>query len=153
GLELVKDIRSTWPTVLVLVLSMHDENIYGSRAMNAGANGYIMKEEGIDKILEAMHRVIIGGVYASDALRQQMLNSGLHNKNNTPIDSLSNREITVFELIGKGLSTNDIATTLEISAKTVSAHREHIKSKLQIEKNDQLIQQATRWVLELNNCI
>ena len=148
GLELVRDVRLLHPAVLVLVVSMHDETVYAERMLRAGARGYIMKDEGGEKLLEAIRQVLAGEVYVSKRMASAILNAlapaASANRQGTPA-SLSNRELEVFQLIGQGLSTRDIALRLHVSGKTVATHRAHMKEKLGLQTGPELIQQAVHW--------
>jgi DNA-binding NarL/FixJ family response regulator len=144
GLELLKDIQSMHPGTLCLVLSMHDEDMYGERALRAGARGYIMKEVAADNLVTAVRKVLAGGIYVSDAIASRMLEqvSGQRPRQGAGID----RELEVLEMIGQGVATKNIATRLNISARTVEAHRAHIKDKLGITDAAALIRYAMQWV-------
>jgi DNA-binding NarL/FixJ family response regulator len=148
GLELVKDIRSKYHQLPVLVLSMHDESIYAERLLSAGANGYIMKQAAADQLLVAVRRVLAGGIYVSERVGASMIErfavSGRVQSAN-PIDRLSNREIQVLNLIGRGKTTREIAGNLNLSVKTVESHRQRIKKKLNLQTAPQLVQFAVNW--------
>jgi DNA-binding NarL/FixJ family response regulator len=150
GIELVKQIKAEWPALPVLVLSMHDESLYAERALRAGALGYIMKQEGTEKLVTAIHSVLRGEVYLSDRMARQVLGrmvSGKPAVPASPLDILSDRELEVFEQIGRGNSTRQIAQRLCVSIKTVESHREHIKRKLALRNASELVQRATEWLL------
>ncbi len=145
GLELIKKIRNETWHLPVLVLSMHDENMYAERMLSAGANGYIMKQAGADQLLTALRRVLVGRVYVSEQLGASMIerlagNGGKHNSN--PIERLSNRELQVLDLIGRGKTTREVAESLSLSVKTVGTHRQRIKKKLDLQTSAQLVQFA-----------
>jgi DNA-binding NarL/FixJ family response regulator len=148
GLEFVKDMQAQHPRVPVLVMSMHDESIYAERVLRAGGRGYIMKNEGGERLLEAIRRVFKGQVYVSQnvsaALLDVLTRHGAHGGEATP-GVLSDREFEVFQLIGQGLSTRQIGRRLNLSVKTVGTHRQHIKEKLKVRTAPELIQQAVRW--------
>lgn len=148
GLELVKDIRARYETLPVLVLSMHDESIYAERLLSAGANGYIMKQAASDQLLAAVRRVLAGGIYVSERVGASMIErfavSG-RVKSSDPIDRLSNRELQVLNLIGRGKTTREIAENLNLSIKTVESHRQRIKKKLNLNTAPQLVQFAVNW--------
>lgn len=148
GLELIKDIRSKYKNLPVLVLSMHDESIYAERLLSAGANGYIMKQAAADQLLIALRRVLGGGIYVSESVGASMIErfavSGLKQRND-PIDRLSNRELQIMNLIGRGKSTRQIADDLNLSVKTVESHRQRIKKKLNLVSSPQLVQFAVNW--------
>ena len=150
GLELIKQIKASHPTLPVLVLSMHDEKIYAERALKAGASGYIMKQELTERLITAIRTVLRGEIYLSEKMASRILGKmvgGRRDDDATPMDRLSDRELEVFELLGRGLNTREIAKRLCLSVKTVETHREHIKEKLQIRDATKLIQQATHWVI------
>jgi len=145
GLELIKEIRSETRHLPVLVLSMHDENMYAERLLSAGANGYIMKQAAADQLLIALRRVLAGGVYVSEHLGSTMIERFAGNdrkKASNPIERLSNRELQVLNLIGRGKTTREVAENLTLSVKTVESHRQRIKKKLNLQTSAQLVQFA-----------
>lgn len=147
GLEVIRDTRAHHPGVALLVLSMHDEAIYAERMLAAGASGYIMKQEASDQFLVALRRVLDGGIYVSEAVGSAMVekvNAG-HAHAGSPVDSLSNRELQVLNMIGQGLSTRQTAEALHLSVKTVESHRQRIKRKLSLKTSSQLMQYAVNW--------
>jgi DNA-binding NarL/FixJ family response regulator len=148
GLEFVKDLQLQHPGMLVLVMSMHDENIYAERVLRAGGRGYIMKNEGGEKLLEAIRQVLLGQVYVSKSMSAALLEGfTLHHSSGgeaTP-GALSDREFEVFQLIGQGLSAQQIGQRLNLSVKTVGTHRQHIRQKLKLRTGPELIRQAVRW--------
>jgi DNA-binding NarL/FixJ family response regulator len=148
GLELVRDVHAQRPDLPMLVLSMHDELIYGERLLAAGASGYIMKQAASDQLLVALRRVLSGGVYLSESLARslgQAAAEGGEGINGDPIDRLSNRELQVLSLIGRGLSSREAADGLGLSVKTVETHRQSLKRKLNLATNAQLLQYAINW--------
>jgi len=148
GIELLKDIAAMYPEVATLVVSMHEESVYAERALRAGARGYIMKKEGGKRILEAIRKVRAGEVAVSEKMSAQILRifSGRPGSNaESPVRQLTDREFEVFELIGRGLGTAQMAAELHISVKTVEVHRAHIKEKLRIKTGSELIAYAARW--------
>jgi len=150
GLELIKQIQVLQPELPMLVLSMHDETLYAERALRAGAKGYIMKQEGTDKLITAIRTVLRGEIYVSEKMASRMLGKLVGGKARTdgsPLDRLSDREIEVFELLGRGLGTRQIAERLSVSIKTIESHREHIKEKLHLKNANELVQHATQWVM------
>jgi len=152
GLELLKDIQAQHPGMLCLVLSMHDEDMYCERALRAGARGYIMKEAAADHLITAVRKILSGGIYASEKMAARMLEqvaAGRARSSDAPIAALSDREVEVLELIGKGVPTKNIAARLNISARTVEAHRAHIKDKLHITDGAALVRYAVQWVERL----
>jgi DNA-binding NarL/FixJ family response regulator len=149
GIELLKNIRVRFPKLKMLVLSMHDESIYAHRALRAGASGYIMKQEGPEKVLVALRRVLRDEVYLSDNLGNRMLHtlvSGRAPTSTSPIEELSDRELEVFNLIGQGHGTRPIAEKLHLSVKTIESHRAHIKEKLNLQSATELVHHAIQWV-------
>ena len=149
GLELIKDIKKLYPKMLIIVVSLHDENVYAERVMRAGAKGYIMKSEATESILTAIRQVLKGGIYLSPNMQTKMLNkivSGIDNSVAT-VDLLSDREFEVFEMVGKGITTKKIALELNLSIKTIETYKSHIKTKLNIKDSTELIQFATKWSL------
>jgi len=148
GLELIKDLVGRHPTLRILVLSMHDETLYAERSLRAGAKGYIMKSEGLDRVLEAMRRVMAGDIALSHRMTSRVLErlTAGENLGESPIDSLSDRELEVFELIARGYSTRDIADSLHLSPRTVDSHREKIKTKLHLRSALELHQHAFLWM-------
>lgn len=148
GLELVKDIRALHPSTQCIVLSMHDETLYGERSLRAGARGYVMKEEAADHLVTAIHKVISGGLYVSESLNARMLEqvTGASRSKATGMDALTDRELEILSLIGSGVPTKNIAAQLSISARTVEAHRAHIKEKLGMTDGASLVRYAVQWV-------
>ena len=148
GLEFVKDMQAQYPHVPVLVMSMHDESIYAERVLRAGGRGYIMKNEGGEKLLEAVRHVLQGQVYVSKNMAASLLDvlTRPHSRANeaTP-GALSDREFEVFQLIGQGLAVRQIGRRLNLSVKTVGTHRLHIRQKLNLRTGPELIQHAVRW--------
>jgi DNA-binding NarL/FixJ family response regulator len=148
GIELVKDIAAMYPETATLVVSMHDESVYAERVLRAGARGYIMKKEGGKRILEAIRKIRAGEVAVSEKMSAQILRifSGQGRAvAESPVRQLTDREFEVFELIGRGLATAQMAGELHISAKTVEVHRAHIREKLGIKTGSELIAYAARW--------
>ena len=148
GLELLKNIRLTSPRLPVLILSMHDEAMYAERSLRAGANGYIMKQEAPEKILEALRRILSGEIYASDKIANQMLQHYVRGRPRaefSEISELTDRELEVFRLIGEGLGTRQIAGSLHLSVKTVESYQAHIKEKLSLRSARELVQHAVQW--------
>lgn len=148
GLDLIKQVKSLYKDLPMLVLSMHDESVYAERALRGGAKGYIMKQAGADNLLVAIRKVLRGEVYVSDAMASRMLGAYVGDKGTTdksPIDRLSDRELEVFELIGQGLGSRQIAEKLCVSIKTIESHREHIKEKLNLKNAAELVQRAVQW--------
>ena len=149
GLELIKHIHEFYKNTATLVLSMHDEMTYARRALHAGAGGYIMKHEMTGKVIMAIHQVLKGKKFVSDAVVETFIDTLAGKSPATlynPIDTLSDREIEVFRLIGKGMGRSDMASKLNLSVKTIGSHREKIKEKLGIKTAPELIKQAVEWV-------
>jgi DNA-binding NarL/FixJ family response regulator len=149
GLELLKTLRVRYPNLPALVLSMHDESVYAERALRAGANGYIMKQEAADKVITAIRHILGGDVYLSDRLTKQMLQQFVNGSISPrdPLAKLSDRELEVFRLIGAGHGTRQIADELHVSAKTVESYQAHIKEKLALRNARELVQYAVEWSL------
>ena len=148
GIDLLKMIRFKDPALPVLVLSMHDESTYAERALRAGANGYIMKQEATEKVLTAIRRILRGEVYLSENLTNRMLQHlirGTATSEDSPLANLSDRELEVFRLIGEGHGTRQIAEDLHISVKTVESYQAHIKEKLSLRNARELVQHAIKW--------
>ena len=149
GLEFIKDLKAAEPDLAVLVVSMHDEVVFAERALRAGARGYIMKEAGGENLLAAIRQVLRGEVYVSPRMSSRILNdlSARRPRGSTsPIERLTDREFEVFQLIGQGKSTRDIAEQLHLSSKTVDVHRSHLKEKLELKDATAIIPHAVRWV-------
>jgi len=149
GLELIKDLHNLHPGLPVLVISMHDESLHAERALRAGARGYIMKQEGGEKMMEAIRQVLAGQIYVSQKMSARILEafSGRRAKaSRSPIERLTDREFEVFRLIGQGVGTRDIARHLSLSVKTVEVHRANIKHKLGLKGATELVRHAVRWV-------
>ncbi len=148
GIELVRDVRAHHAHLPILVLSMHDETIYAERMLAAGANGYIMKQAASEQFLIALRRVLDGGIYVSEAVGNNMIQkfaAGGSYISANPIDRLSNRELQILHMIGKGMSTRETAHSLNLSIKTVESHRQRIKRKLNLTTGTQLVQYAVNW--------
>jgi DNA-binding NarL/FixJ family response regulator len=145
GLDLLKSLRMLYPTLPVLILSMHDESIYAERSLRARANGYIMKAEATEKVLIAVRRILGGEIYLSDRMANKLLHqyvSGSSADVNSRLSALSDRELEVFRLIGEGNSTRQIAEKLHLSVKTVETYQAHIKEKLSLHSGRELVQHA-----------
>jgi DNA-binding NarL/FixJ family response regulator len=152
GLDVLKEIRSKKASLPVLILSMHDESIYADRAMRAGANGYIMKQEATEKVLVAIRRILQGEVYLSDRLTNTMLQQyvrGAAPTEKSPLVNLTDRELEVFRLIGEGHGTRQIADELHLSVKTIESYQAHIKEKLALRNARELVQHAIEWTVNL----
>ncbi|HXJ88228.1 MAG TPA: response regulator transcription factor [Candidatus Binatia bacterium] len=150
GLDLLKNIRLREPDLPVLILSMHDESIYAERALRAGAQGYIMKQEATEKVLIALRRILSHEIYVSDRIANRMLQRYIGNPSadRAPLmTELTDRELEVFRLIGEGHSTRQIAIELHLSIKTVESYQAHIKEKLALRNSRELVQHAIRWTI------
>ncbi|HXN06016.1 MAG TPA: response regulator transcription factor [Nitrospiria bacterium] len=148
GLELIKEIKANLPAVAVIVLSMHDETLYAERAIRAGARGYIMKRETTKRIIEAIRAVLGGKLYVSErltALFAKKFLDGHLPTDGSPIEQLSDRELEVFQLLGQGYETRQVAESLHISMKTVQAYCARIKEKLGLASALELLREAIRW--------
>lgn len=150
GIELVKSMRSLRPDLPVLVLSMHDESLYAERALRAGGRGYIMKQAPPEQVMDAIRRVLKGELYLSPDANRRLLHTFVsgreHGAGTSSVEHLSDRELEVFELLGKGRGTAQIAHELKVSIKTVEAHRAHIKTKLSLQTAPELVRAAVEWV-------
>ena len=147
GIELLKELKSQSPSPPVLVVSMHDESLYAERALRAGASGYVMKQEAPQTLLAAMRTVLAGQVYVSGkmgAMLLQRMVAGKKRQGGLPMDRLTDRELEVFRMIGSGKSVKEIADKLFLSVKTIEAHREHIKEKLNFKSSAELLRFAIR---------
>jgi DNA-binding NarL/FixJ family response regulator len=150
GIELVEQIKARYDGVKMLVSSMHDEMLFAERTLRAGAMGYIAKQEPTENLLEAIHQVLRGEIYLSPRMSSRLLHHvvGCKALEEDPIASLSNRELEVFEMIGQGLTIQQIAAKLQLSPKTIETHREKIKQKLNLKSSTELNRRAVQWVLE-----
>ena len=147
GLELIKDVKAVHPKVGMIVLSMHDEMLYAERVMRAGAAGYIMKREATEKVLDAIRTVIQGGLYFSNAVNAMLAQKLVQGAGDQPvaIGSLSDRELEVFQLLGRGYSTRQISGQMNVGFKTVHAYCARIKEKLNLTNINELAFHAIRW--------
>jgi len=149
GLELIRDLGAVAPELPILVLSMHDESVFAERVLRAGGRGYVSKETGGDKLLEAIRRVLSGQIYVSETVSTRLLDSlaGKHPARTvSPVEQLTDRELEVFTLIGQARETKEIARRLNMSGKTVEAHRAAIKRKLKLKTGPELTRHAVLWV-------
>jgi DNA-binding NarL/FixJ family response regulator len=148
GLELIKDIHALSPEIRILAVSMHDEALYAERVLRAGARGYIMKQEGGGNLLTAIRQVLGGQIYVSEKISAKILElfSGQRQEGaGSPVERLSDREFEVFQLIGEGRGTREIADHLRLSVKTIEVHRANIKMKLSLKTATDLVRYAVRW--------
>lgn len=149
GLELMRNIKAQYPKLPVLVVSAHDETVYAEVAFRAGAMGYLMKGSPIDRVVPAIRRVLSGNIYVSEDLGARLLEQQVHGKaepQQSPVETLSDRELEVFQLLGEWKKTGQIAQELHLSIKTIEYYREQIKRKLNLKNSAELTQQATAWV-------
>ena len=146
GIEFIKDARSMQPNLRILVMSMHDESLYADRVLRAGGRGYIRKQEGGDKLIDAMRRVLQGQIVVSEKMTGKLLETFSGRKTmDSPLEGLSDRELEVFQLIGQGKTMKEIGDELHLSPKTVEVHRARIREKLKIASAAELISYAARW--------
>jgi DNA-binding NarL/FixJ family response regulator len=150
GIERIKRLKAQLPEMKMLVASVHDEALFAERAINAGAQGYVNKHQDIEQILAAIRTVLAGRVYLSETMVERVISGFAMNKEpgTSSIADLTDRELAVFDLIGQGLSTSQIAERLRLSVKTVETHREKIKRKLQLTSGTDLVRHAVQWQLE-----
>jgi len=147
GLEVIKDVRALHPSLPILVVSMHDESLYAERVLRAGGRGYIMKQEGGKRLMQAIRHVLEGRIYVSEKISARILEtfSGRGGDTQSPIENLSDREFEVFQLLGQGRGTREISVHLHISIKTVEVHRTNIRKKLALSTGGELVRYAIRW--------
>jgi len=154
GLDLVLAIKERWQDVPILVLSMYDEEVYAERVMRAGASGYIMKQDASTKIITAIWDVLKGSTYVSENISSRLLQKMVKGGAVASwVDTLSNRELQVFQMIGEGLTYPHIADMMLLSVKTIESHVENIKKKLSLDNGRKLVQHAIEWVLRSQNQI
>ncbi len=148
GLEFIKHLHAIRPELAILVVSRHDEALYAERAIRSGARGYVMKLEADEVIVKAVRHVLKGGIYVSDEIKERLLLGMMSGKDvsQSPLEVLSDRELEVFELTGRGLGTREISERLHLSVKTVESYRARIKNKLNLETAAELMQHAVQWV-------
>ncbi|MEO7931871.1 MAG: response regulator transcription factor [Chthoniobacterales bacterium] len=151
GIELTKSMLCERPDLKILVLSMHDESLYALRALRAGAKGYVMKAEALDYVNEAMQKIIEGGTYVSPRFAERLVFRAVQSVESgmgSPVDKLSDRELEVLHLLGRGLGTREIAAELHLSIKTIETHRMHIKDKLDFKDASEMVRFAIDWVAQ-----
>ena len=151
GLDLIKQLHSWQPQMRIIALSMHDDELYAERALNNGASGYINKQDSAQKLLVGIRRVINNKIFVSSEIRKrlrQQQSNHTPSKNNNTILKLSDRELQVFDFIGRGMKTTEIADKLKLSVKTIETHRRHIKDKLSLTSGTELVRAAIMWTLE-----
>ena len=148
GYEAARRIRTECPNTYILILSMHDELLYAERALHAGARGYIMKQEAMESVVTAIHHVLDGKIYLNEKVKEHILMSMSDTpkaRDKTPVDRLTDRELQVFKLIGRGFSSREIAERLFLSIKTIGTYRERIKEKLNLKHANELVRHAVHW--------
>lgn len=150
GIELIKELHANSTKTKLLVLTMHDETLFAERALRAGAVGYVSKDQASRTIIKAVRAVLAGGLYLSQPMTERMVQRAVRGDRGarSPLERLTDREIEVFELIGQGLASRQIARRLNLSPKTVDTHREHLKEKLELKSSNELTKHAVQWVLE-----
>ena len=151
GLDLIKRIKARNVSTKMLVLSMSDESLFAERALRAGAMGFLHKQEAREKLIDAIHQVLDGKIFVSSAVNERLLQQvmiGNQPLQQSPITALSDRELEVFELLGQGLGSSEIAQRLHLGIKTIETHRQRIKDKLDLKNSLELVRHATQWVLE-----
>lgn len=151
GIELIKDLGKIQPELKVLVISLHDESVYAERALRAGARGFIMKAEATESVMTAIRMVLRGEIYLSEKMRNHLLSSmtgGGSSRALSPTELLSDRELEVFQAIGRGASTREIAESLCLSVKTIETYKSHLKQKLDLKNSTELMQVAVEWHLK-----
>jgi len=149
GIELIKNLKALYPHLEFMMFSMHDERVYAQRALRAGARAFVMKHEDKSTIKLAVRRSMSGNIYVSDRVSEQLLHqivSGNTSEKSSPVDRLTDRELEVIQLIGKGYSTREVASSLNVSVKTIESHRAHIKEKLDLASGNELVKFAIQWV-------
>jgi len=148
GIELIKAMLATEPRLLVLVVSIHDESLYALRALRAGARGYVMKQQAPENLLEAVRKVMAGGIYVSPEFSERLVVKAIQGSGGdiaSPVDKLSDRELEVLQFLGRRRSTREIAERLHLSVKTIETHRAHIKEKLGFKDADEMVRFAVEW--------
>ena len=155
GMELIKHLQSRTPEIKILVVSRHDETLYAERCIRAGAKGYLMKQEAGDVIVKAIRKVLNDRIFVSEEINERLLQSmaqgGRERIMQSPLEVLSDRELEVFELTGRGSSTREIAERLHLSVKTVESYRARIKDKLNLDSGNELMKHAVQWVESENS--
>ncbi len=149
GIELIKLMLAEQPRLIILTLSMHDESLYALRALRAGAKGYVMKHQATETVLDALRKVVAGGIYVSPAFSERLVFKAIRGSEcdlGSPVDTLSDRELEVLQLFGRGKSTREIADALHLSVKTIETHRAHIKEKLGFKGADEMVKFAVEWM-------
>jgi len=151
GIDLIRSIKSLKRNIRILACSMYDEWLYAERALAAGAMGYINKGAGIRKIVEAIRMVMAGEIVLSERMRQHILGRNIDSRSNRQdslIETLSNRELEIFRMIGHGMTTSQIGDRMQLSAKTIDSYSQNIRRRLHLENAQLLVREAVQWVLE-----
>jgi DNA-binding NarL/FixJ family response regulator len=148
SLGLIRELKTSHPRLPLLVLSMHDEFLYAERVLRAGASGYVMKHELTEQFVDAIHKVLSGGVYLSERMSARMLQRLWNGESVSCIESLTDRELEVLQLVGQGLAPREIAERLYLSIKTIEAHLDHVKTKLRLKSSREVFRYAIVWSLE-----
>ncbi len=154
GIELIKLMLAERPKLKILMLSMHDESLYALRALRAGAKGYVMKAEAMTNVLSALRKVAAGDIYVSEKVANQLIFKAIKSDEagvGSPVDNLSDRELEVLELLGRGYPTRDIAERLHLSVKTIETHRAHIKEKMHFKDAGEMVRFAVDWTAHKAN--
>ncbi len=149
GIEMVKNLIFQYPDLKILMVSRHEESLYAERALRAGAKGYVMKFETSDVLMKAVRKILNGGIYVSEEISEKLLMNAMSGKSavsESPVELLSDRELEVFELIGRGRSSNEIAEQLHLAVKTIETYRSRIKEKLNFKNSTELVFHAVKWV-------
>ncbi len=149
GIELIKLMLAERPRLLILVVSMHEESLYALRSLRAGARGYVMKHQAIEHLTDALQKVIAGGIYVSPQFSEKLVFKAIQGSDSdmaSPVDKLSDREVEVLQLFGRGRSTREVAEALHLSVKTIETHRAHIKEKLGFKEADEMTKFAIEWI-------
>lgn len=149
GIELIKHMLAEQPKLLILILSMHDESLYALRALRAGAKGYMIKQQAMETILDAVGKILGGGIYVSPQFSEKLIFKSIAGSTDdlgSPVDKLSDRELEVLQLFGRNKSTKEIGESLHLSVKTIETHRTHIKEKLGFKDADKMVEFAVEWM-------
>lgn len=149
GIELIKLMLAEHPRLIILMVSMHDESLYALRALRAGAKGYVMKQQAMENLVEALRKVISGGTYVSPQFSERLVFKAIQSRDTdfgTPVDKLSDRELEVLQLFGRNKTTREIAERLHLSVKTIETHRAHIKEKLGFRDAEEMVKFAVEWM-------
>jgi DNA-binding NarL/FixJ family response regulator len=149
GIELTKLMLAEQPRLTIVVLSMHDDSLYALRALRAGAKGYVMKQNAMECVLDALHKAMNGGIYVSPQFTERLVFKAIQGSSGDlglPVDKLSDRELEVFQLLGRHKNTREIAEALHLSVKTIETHRSHIKEKLGLKSSDEMTSFAVEWM-------